>query len=124
MSRLILRSFVNAQAIAGVVLTLSWLDLDSHLPSISMSLLVIAALLLVYSLIPASMTRSPDRLTGTQASDAEARDMLELLYPSKRMRRLVSFATDHKFSIQLALTSTFLLITALLLQYVASMPAT
>ena len=120
MRRLILRSFVTAQAIVGVVLTLSWLDGNLDLPSIAETLCGIATPILLYSLIPASWTRSPDRLIGTP--DATARKMSELLYPSAGVRRLVSFAAQHRFSIQLALTSAFLSVAALLPQYVAPTP--
>ena len=122
MRTLLIRSFVNAQALVGVVLTVSWLAGDLDLQAAAVPLYAIAALLLVYCLIPASWTRSPDRAKGQLALDTTTRQMSELLYPSAGLRKMVEFAAQHRFSIQLALTSAFLSVAALLLQYVAPTP--
>jgi hypothetical protein len=122
MRRLIPRSFVNAQALVGVVLTVSWLVVDLDLQTAAVPLYTVAALLLLYSLVPEQWTRSPDRLEGPFALDTTARQMSKQLRSSEGMQRLGDFAAQHRFSIQLALTSIFLFAAALLLQIVAPAP--
>jgi hypothetical protein len=122
MRKLILRSFVNAQALVGIVLTVSWFSDDLDPQSAAVPLFTIAALLLMYSLVPAQWTRSPDRLESPLALDTAVRQIAEQLQPSKTLRRLGDCVTQHRFSIQLAITSSFLATAALLLHYVAPTP--
>jgi hypothetical protein len=123
MRKIITRSFVNAQALVGVMLTVSWLSGDLDLQAAAIPLYSIAALLFMYTLVPAQWTRSPDRLEGPLALDTTARQMSRQLHPSEGIQRLGDFAAQHEFSIQLAITSIFLLAAALLLQYVAPTPS-
>ena len=122
MRRLILRSFVNAQALVGVVLTVSWLVGDLDLQTAAIPLYTVAALLLMYSLLPAQWSRSPDRLAQPLLMDATAHRLAEQLQPSPTLRKLASYSAKHRFSIRLTLTSGFLCAAALLFQYVAPTP--
>jgi|GEM_PF-2954269 hypothetical protein len=122
MHRLVFRSFVNAQALVGIVLSVSWLVGNLDLQTAAIPLYTVAALLLMYSLLPTQWSRSPDRLAATLSMDATAHRLAEQFQPSPTLRKLASFAAQHKFSIQLALTSGFLCAAALLLQVISPAP--
>lgn len=122
MFKLIFRSFVHAQALVGIVLTVSWLVGDLDFEAAAVPLYTVAAVLFMYGLAPSQWTRSPDRLDGPLALDTTARQMAEQLQPSPALRRMGDFAAQHRFSIQLAVTSCFLATAALLLHHVAPTP--
>jgi len=117
MSNSIVRSFLVAQALVGVVLTILWLAGQWESRFMAVLLFGIGTFLLICAFIPGTWIRTPDRLEGSTARQESKENRLSTS-PSKQR----GFAGRNKFSIELILTGIFVFITALLLQYVAPMP--
>jgi hypothetical protein len=116
MRNALVRSFVVAQTLVGVVLTVVWLARlwESRL-LITIPMYAISAALLVAALIPDAWIPTP--VSSKHMESPSPRDM-----PAE-LREPGGFAAWNRFSIEAILTSGFVLITALLLQTIAPTPS-
>lgn len=117
MRKSITRSFLVAEAFVGVVLTILWL-VGRWEPRLMVSpLFGISAVLLLCAFLPNTWIRTLNRPEHTAIHQRAEED-----HASANLRQPKRFAGWNRFSIDFILTSVFILITALLLHYVAPMP--
>jgi hypothetical protein len=115
MRKPLVRSFLAAQALVGIVLTIVWLArLWESRSFITFPLYGISGLLLVGAFVPSAWIRGLDRRQNTPAS------IPNHLPLDPRGRG--GFICWNRFSIQALLTCAFVAITALLLQFAPPIP--
>ena len=117
MSNSIVRSFLVAQALVGVVLTILWLAGQWESRFMASPLFGISAVLLLCAFLPNTWIR-----TFNQPEHAAIYQRSEEDHPSANLHQSKRFAGWNRFSIDFILTSAFISITALLLHYVAPVP--
>ena len=112
MLRTFIRSFVYAQAVVGVVLTINLAAGCTDIDTITGPMFSLGALLVLYSFISSSLVRLPSRLEGL----AGIEDAKQLLSGQKHDEhgpsRLSRFAIQHRLSIQWAMAGLILLLMA------------
>ena len=116
MRRSIARSFLVAQALAGVVLTILWLVERWDPRFMALPLLGIGAVLLLCAFLPNTWIRTCNQLEQARHQGSEEDR------PPTSIRQPKRFVGWNRFSIDFILTSAFIFITALLLHYVAPTP--
>jgi hypothetical protein len=111
MMRTIARSFLYAEAIAGVVLTLAWLSGETDLMVFTAPLFSLGSILVLYAFLSGSWVRAPSRLEGPLAVENAARQMHEFGTSKSPLRSLSRLAAQHRISAQWAISGALLLLT-------------
>ncbi|MCK5247077.1 hypothetical protein KAR02_09275 [Candidatus Bipolaricaulota bacterium] len=111
------RSFVIAQAFVGVVLTIFWLL--GEWPSLSMAtpLFGIAAVSFLLAFLPNARIPSTAKIEEPQEAEVAEHSL-----PTTRNLNRKRFAGANRLSRQFMTIAAFLVITALLIRFVAPMP--
>lgn len=117
MRNLVTRSFIIAQALVGVVLTISWLVGAWPSLSMAMPLFGIAAISLLLAFLPNAWIPSKKKL-----KKPKEKEVAQHALPATRNLERRDLAGMNRLSREFITIAAFLVITALLIRFVAPMP--
>ena len=115
MIRTALRSFLYAQAIIGIVLTLGFAFGATDVDTLTAPLFSVGGLLILYALISSSIVRFPNRLEGLVAVENATQRLAQQKRAKRSPSKVSTFFTQNRPSIQWIVTGVFVLVSAWLL---------
>lgn len=113
----VIRSFIIAQALVGLVLTIFWIAGQWPSRSMGIPLFAIAAVSAVLAFVPCAWVSS-----GKRDNESNAAPTTEHTLPATRNLERHSIGGMNPYSRDFVLIAAFLTITALLLRFVAPVP--